>query len=411
MFIIPNLTGGGAERALVNIYEGLRNYKNYELFIVLLQNLKNYEISDENLIIIDTPGSKNLLLKLKNFIKRLYSLYSIKKRIKPDICISFLESADALNLLTKQRNQKIILSIRSYMSKLFKEDYSKSIFKYLLRIIYSSTYKVLVNRADLIICVSRAVADDFRSFYNVDNNKIKVIYNPIQIDVIEELKQEPLNEYETIFEQPVLITSGRLTKAKGHWYLIRAFKLLKEKSQKLKLVILGKGELKDYLIELSENLGLKTFVWDRNIFSNNYDVYFLGFQKNPFKFISKAKVFVFTSLWEGFPNALVEAMACNVPVISTDCKSGPREILAPTTNYSYQTNKPEFSEYGILLPVFNSIFKYADEPYIDEEKVFADILYSLLENEKLRQSYAHKAKERVEDFRIETIIKEWRETL
>jgi len=101
MFIIPNLTGGGAERALVNIYEGLRNYKNYELFIVLLQNLKNYEISDENLIIIDTPGSKNLLLKLKNFIKRLYSLYSIKKRIKSDICISFLESVDVLNLLIK----------------------------------------------------------------------------------------------------------------------------------------------------------------------------------------------------------------------------------------------------------------------------------------------------------------------
>jgi Glycosyltransferase len=193
--------------------------------------------------------------------------------------------------------------------------------------------------------------------------------------------------------------------------LIRVFKALKEKHKDLKLVILGEGELKDYLVEVSQELGLKTYVWDRDALSESFDVYFLGFQKNPFKFIAKSKLFVFPSLWEGFPNALVEAMACGVPVVSSDCRSGPREILAPNTDFNYQTKKPEFAEYGVLMPVFEVKYKSANERLEEREIMWVGTIDKLLEDENLRKNYSEKAKQRAEDFRIEKIVQEWKEIL
>jgi glycosyltransferase involved in cell wall biosynthesis len=412
LLIIPNLTGGGAERALVNLYKGLKNYEIYDLYVVLFQNLKKYdEILNEDLIILNTPGSRNPLGKIKNFFKRIYLLSLIKKKISPDLSISFLEGADFLNLLTKNKNHKVIIVIHSYMTKLFKEDYNDGIIKKILRKVYSYSYKILSNKADLIICVSKGIADDFIKNYNIDYKKIKIIYNPIQVEIIKKLKNETLYNYEPIFKHPVLITVGRLTKAKGHWYLLRILKILKEKHKDLKLVILGEGELKDYLVKLSEELGLKTFVWDRDELSESFDVYFLGFQKNPFKFIARSNLFVFSSLWEGFGNVLIESMACGIPIISSDCRSGPREILAPNTDFNYQTQKPEFAEYGVLMPVFDVIYKTANEPLEKRELMWGETIDRLLEDGSLRKHYSERAKQRAEDFGIEKITEEWNRCL
>lgn len=142
-FIIPNLAGGGAERALVNLYKGLKNYEIYDLYVVLFQNLKKYdEILNEDLIILNTTGSRNPLGKIKNFFKRIYLLSLIKKKISPDLSISFLEGADFLNLLTKNKNHKVIIVIHSYMTKLFKEDYNDGIIKKILRKVYSYSRKI-----------------------------------------------------------------------------------------------------------------------------------------------------------------------------------------------------------------------------------------------------------------------------
>ncbi len=165
---------------------------------------------------------------------------------------------------------------------------------------------------------------------------------------------------------------------------------------------------KDYLVKLSEELGLKTYFWGKDELSESFDVYFLGFQQNPFKFIARSKLFVFSSLWEGFGNALVEAMACGVCVVSSDCRSGPREILAPNTDFTYQTKKPEFAEYGIIMPVFDVKYKTANEPLEEKEMMWVETVDRLLEDEGLRKNYSEKAKQSAEDFSIKKILIEWR---
>ncbi|MCS7215526.1 MAG: glycosyltransferase, partial [Thermodesulfovibrio sp.] len=252
---------------------------------------------------------------------------------------------------------------------------------------------------------------ELERFYGVKVEKIKVIYNPLDLTLIQEKLKENLGRYEEIFAFPVIITAGRLTKQKGQWHLLRIFKELRKYHKDLKLVILGDGELKDYLYNLSLDLGLKTFMWDRSELRVDYDVFFLGFQKNPFKFISRAKLFVFPSLWEGFPNALVEAMACGVPVIASDCRSGPREILAPNTSPDYQTIEPEFTEYGVLMPVFDGKFKIANELITETERKWIDTIKLLLFEDVLRDRLSAGAKVRAGDFELTKIAEEWKKLI
>ena len=192
---------------------------------------------------------------------------------------------------------------------------------------------------------------------------------------------------------------GRLTKQKGQCHLIKAFKKVKETIKDMKLIILGRGELEDYLKQLVEELNLEK------------DVYFLGFQKNPFKFISKSKIYLFPSLYEGFPNALVEAMACEIPVISSDCRSGPREILAPETNIDVETKIIEYAKYGILIPVCDDNYYKARDPLTNKEMILAKSIVKLYSSKELLENYTVKAKERVKNFNKDKIILEYENIL
>jgi len=409
MFIIPHLGSGGAERVVANLCNGLADY---ERIVLIFENIIKHNV-EAWIISINSPATQSLFKKLFNFPVRYLKIRKLKQEIKPDFVISLVEPANLFNVLTKTSNQKIILSFRSNYTTTLRENpfFGKGIARSILKTFYKLALKTIYNRADLLVAISKGVAEDLIKNYGINSNKIKAIYNPYPIDEIRELVKESLGSCEEIFKYPVLITAGRLTKPKGQWYLLRVFKALKEKHKDLKLAILGEGELKDYLVGLSEELRLKTYVWDRDKLSENFDVYFLGFQKNPFKFIARSKLFVFPSLWEGFGNVLVEAMACGVPVVSSDCRSGPREILAPNTDFNYQTQKPEFAEYGVLMPVFEIKYKTANEPLEEKEMLWVETIDKLLEDENLRKSYSGKAKQRAEDFSIEKIVQEWREVL
>jgi len=393
-FLINSLAGGGAEKVAIRLSEHLP----VSAFILLERDIK-YK-TDKPIFFLSNHSTKTSPI-IKTLSIPIYA-YKLSKFLEElSLVVSFLERANFVNIISKLfKKHKAIISVR--MDQQAGHVGLRKLNKLLVRLLYP--------KADLIIAVSHGVKQSLINL-GIEEEKIKVIYNPYPIDEIRELAKEPLGSYEEIFKEPVLITAGRLTKQKGQWYLIRVFKALKEKHKDLKLVILGEGELKDYLVKLSEELGLKTYVWYRDELSESFDVYFLGFQKNPFKFIARSKLFVFPSLWEGFPNALVEAMACGVCVVSSDCRSGPREILAPNTDFNYQTQEPEFAEYGVLMPVFEVKYKSAEEPLGEREIMWVKTIDKLLEDESLRENYSEKAKQRAEDFRIEKIVQEWREVL
>ena len=390
-FLINSLGGGGAERVVTRL-----SYKLNPKKIFLLEDRVQYSppVEVEKLSTFtpaDSPILKTLYIPI--YVKKL------KKYLeKGDVVVSFLERANFVNTLLG-REYKRIISIRTSIGA--RKSYHP----------YRFLIKKLYPLADFIVVPNHMLGYDLKNFVNLREEQVKVIYNPLDIDEIKSKSREGLEVYKFLKDYPYLINVGRLTEAKGQWYLLRIFRELKRKQKELKLILLGEGELKNYLVELSENLGLKTYVWDRDKLHKGYDVYFLGFQKNPYKFVKQAKAFVFSSLWEGFPNVVAESLAVGKAVISTDCRTGPREILAPDTDFLKETKEPEFAKYGVLMPTFERRKLKANEKLAKEEKIWIDTLKGLLEEEKMLKEYEQKAPERAFDFHIDKIAKQWIEVI
>ena len=270
--------------------------------------------------------------------------------------------------------------------------------------IYGKTHnfliKILYPKADKVVVVSEEIKNILIENYNIPKEKIKTIYNPHYISKYQELSKEPLEQkYQNIFKNSfVFINIGRLTEAKGQWFLIRSFKEVVEKYPNAKLIILGEGELKEKLQDLINKLNLQ----------NN--VHLLGMQKNPFKFLKHSNCFVFPSLWESWGQVLVEALTLNLSIISTDLKTGPREILTPELDINYKMDYPYYGKYGILTKPFprETIFKSLDEkPLIEEEKMLVDLMIKIIEDEELRKKRYSNGLERAKDFDVNKVIKEW----
>lgn len=184
------------------------------------------------------------------------------------------------------------------------------------------------SRADGVVAVSAGVADDLAVAIKFPRKRIKVIYNPVvSMEMVAKAKKPIEHPWFLSGSAPVVLGVGRLNAAKDFATLIRAFARLRAE-RPCRLLILGEGELREKLEQLISELGL------------NEDVALPGFTSNPYAFMSRAAVFVLSSAWEGLPTVLIEAMACGVPVVSTNCPNGPEEIL-------------ENGRWGALVPVGN----------------------------------------------------------
>ena len=169
--------------------------------------------------------------------------------------------------------------------------------------------------ADRVVAVSAGVASDLSRFGRLPNGKIRVIHNPVFDPDIAALSRQPVtHSWFVPGGPPIILAVGRLHRQKGFDVLLEAFAKARAEVD-CRLVILGEGPERAALTAQSERLGLA------------YNIDMPGFCENPFPLMARAGAFVLSSRWEGFPNALVEAMACGAPVIATDCPSGPHEIL------------------------------------------------------------------------------------
>lgn len=382
LIIIDKISNGGAQRAAVNLANGLS--KSYNVILATFEIKEdNYECSSK-IINLNCGKTNNKISKVYNMLKRIHKIRKIKRENNITHSISFLTVPNFINICTKL-NDKTIVSIRNEMSKIEKSFIEKQM------------NKISCKKADIVVPVSKYVLYDQQINYKTNPKKMKVIYNFYDQEYINKRKEEEIKEElaKKIIGSKIVLTIGRLEEQKGQWHLIRAFSKVVKEIPNAKLIILGEGSLKKYFYELIKELNLEE------------NVYIIDFDSNPYKYMNVSELFVLSSLYEGMPNVVLEAMTCGLPIISTDCNGGPREILAPNTNLKKKTNSIGNEEYGILVPPLDNVYYIAKEHLSREEELLAEAIIKLLKDNKLKQYYRNKSLERIEDFNKDKILKLW----
>lgn len=365
--LIYSLALGGAERVVSILAKELD--KKYDVTIVLMNETVLYKIPKNiNIYFINRSHSNESGMKklfMLPIIGLKYKHFCHKNNI--DISLSFMNRPNYAALFSKifGNKAKIIISERSQPSLQYQSGLQGWINKILIKSLYPKASAVIAN--------SIGNSSDLNKNFKIKN--IHTINNPIDLANIEYYsKENDIIKNDTF----TFISVGRLDVGKNHSIIIDAMKNINAK-----LWIIGEGKLKESLKKQIEELNLTN------------KVFLLGHQKNPFKYMSKADCFVFSSSHEGFPNVLIEALACGLPVISTDCQSGPREILAPNTDSTKQiSNEMELCEYGILTP-------------INDCKILEETMLYMLENKNIQNTYKLKSKQRSSDFDKSLITKKF----
>lgn len=390
-FIIPDLYSRGMPRVLESL-ENEISENEYDKYIILLKK-KPIKFHVKGKIIEVEKEGNSFLSKIYIFIKRLIKIYSINKKYKFDYIISFGMTSNIISIVTSKYGKVIITehnvkSIENSMGKSIKGSIYNKIYDFFIRRLY--------NKADVIVGVSKYIGLDLIKNYGVEEKKIYTIYNGVNEKIINELKYEELSkEEEQIFKNPVIINVGALSFQKGQWHLIKIIPELKKEIPNIQLVILGDGEYKGCLLKLIKQLKI------------NDCVHLLGVKNNPYKYMYRAKIFVLSSLYEGFPNVLVEAMTVGVPIISVDCKSGPRELMSSTNNIEKKLKGKELSKYGILIAPFNILEKDENKNITNEEKNLIEAIVLLLKNKKLYSKYKKNINIRAIEFTSEKMKNEY----
>lgn len=309
---VPSLRGGGAERVMLTLANAFAE-RGHKVDLVLAKAEGPYlpEVA-ERVRVIDLGAPRVL--------RALWPLYRYLRSAKPDSMLSALNYANVIAIIAwKLARVPTYLAVSERSSLAIQpERLIGKITRYLMRSLYP--------KADKVICVSKGIEGDMQRLIGVSSNKTVTIYNPVDVDAIQEKMNAPLDHpWFNAKAAPVVLAAGRLTEAKDYPTLLKAFAQLR-KGRDVRLVILGQGEEETKLRTLAKDLGIAR------------DVDFAGFHGNPFAWMARCDLFVISSAWEGFPNVLVQAMACGTPIVSTNCRTGPDEIL-------------ENGKWGRLVPV------------------------------------------------------------
>lgn len=354
-----SLSCGGAERVLVLLTTAFLK-KGHQVNVVTLSKVESdfYKLPDRvnRLALNIVKNSPSPLHALWNNIDRLFVLRSAICSTQPDIVISFLDRVNILTLIALLKTKYPVIATEHCDPSM---NYCTSPWKQLRRLSYPHAAKV--------VSVSKGISQHFEQW--LPKTKTAAIYNPFlfptQAQSITTLPSVDPNK-------KLIISMGRLTYQKGYDLLLSAFQKVAHRYLDWQLVILGEGELRFELEKLREDLGLSE------------QVFLPGNISDPFPLLKQAKLFVMASRAEGFPMAHGEAMACGLPVICTDCPSGPREIIRDGVD-------------GILVPN-------------KDVSALATAMERLMSDEGERQRLATCAPEVIERFSMEKIMARW-ETL
>jgi len=312
---LPSLRGGGAERMMTNLARGLSE-QGLKVDLVLAKAEGPYLSQVPPEVRVVDLHSDRVLRSLPELVRYI-------RRERPEAILSALDHANVVTIWARKLSRvrcRVVVSVCSTLSRAIAHDAD------LRGRLIPNLIGIFYPWADEVVTVSSGVADDLAKTTGLQRERIQVIYNPVVTpDLIEKAKESLENPWFAPGEPPVILSVGRLTKAKDHPTLIRAFARVR-REHSARLMILGEGEDRPKLEALIRELDLEE------------DVSLPGFVDNPYAYMARASVFVLSSAWEGLPSVLIEAMAVGTPVVSTDCPSGPAEIL-------------EGGQWGRLVPV------------------------------------------------------------
>jgi glycosyltransferase involved in cell wall biosynthesis len=292
LFILPNCAGGGAEKVILQLLQNLDRNK-FQLELALLRYTGEFIAKiPEDVKVID--------LKINHLRHSIFKLIKIIKTEQPDIVLATITELNiVICMLAFFIKAKIIIREATIVS-------SSTISR-----LIQTVYKYFIRNADLIVALSEDMKEDLIKNFSINPSKIKLINNPVNIKLIQKQSEEAI---EPFFENKRLLVSiGRLSYEKGFDLLIESFS--KINNNDYFLIIIGQGKEEGKLKEMVKNEGLEN------------KVFFTGFQENPYKYIAKADFLISASRVEGFPNAVIEALACGTPVIANRYKGGINEII------------------------------------------------------------------------------------
>lgn len=353
--VTPNLESGGSER-IASRLSRLLSEKYNVIFIVFNETKKSYNFSGK-LYNLNLP-SKNGIFKIFVLIMRIIKLKKVIRNENVNLVLSFGAPANRALSYVNTKGKKVY-SCRGY------GDFIK----------YSKFYHKQIKKNNIVLFNSQELMNNYLTLYPNDCNGVKTLYNIFDTENIIKQSQEELTlEEQKLFESKnVIISVSHFSESKGHWNLIKSFEIVKETLPDATLVLVGhRGNLENKIKEMAT----------KSIYKD--DIIFLGYQSNPFKYIYNSTVYASTSLNEGFPNAIVEALICNCPVVATNCLTGPSEILFNEYKKDFSIEENVIADNGILTPPFDNEVDFDLNNKSSKHYLFADALLKMLTDDNLR---------------------------
>ncbi|MFY4860041.1 glycosyltransferase [Aliarcobacter butzleri] len=352
VFITSKLSGGGAEGVCINLSNGLvlRGW-NVTLVVLNLENADYLNRLDKrvDLINLSVKNARYSFFKIKEFVDEKTPNKIVVFNYELSFLLVILKIIYFFKFKIIARN----ISILSERKKLLKGFWKKIVFMQLMNLFY--------KRVDCIVNQSKAMEDDIVKLYNINKDKTRIINNPVNLEVEKDNSKFKKENY--------ILFVGRLEEVKAIHYIINSFYVISQKFPEFRLKLVGKGSLEKELKDLVNKLGIRD------------SVDFEGFQGNTIEYYQKAKVTVLTSLYEGFPNVLIESITLGTPIVAFDSPGGISEIVEDNLN-------------GFLVPYQNQ-----------------DILSEKIEQSLHKNWDQELIKKSAKRFSNDKILKEWENLL
>ncbi len=422
-FLIPDLRGGGAERVAVDLAGSVSGT---EIDVLLFGEAQELEAGVPVTSLASPIGTTHggRARRVYELLRAGAKLRRWRKQHAREAWVSFLTWPNVLNALTRRSGERIVLTVHNDLQANLGGSSAP---------VTTSLVRRAYRRADAVIAVSDQIRRDLVSRIGLPPDKVVTIHNPVDLERVRRLSLEPIPpKSEWVFQRPVLVSVGSLTVQKGHRHLIRIAAELRRRGTPFRILILGTGPLRNELSELATAGGLKVASLEDGEAGplgaealgpetpgtealgaeargmEAADIVFMGFVRNPFPWMARATLHVMSSLWEGFGLVLVEAMQCGTPVVAPDCRSGPREILAPSSDPEGTTLEPWTADYGVLMPPFQlPALSSSTSALSPTEQMWVAELQRLLNDPDRLQQLAQAGPERAQDFALEKQASQW----